>query len=106
MDLVEKDTNRLSDNFHVDDALGLRRDGLKSSFANINIHQFNELIRQQEEQQEEQTNLINQKFFKMIKNHNKVHKTKSVNAGNKQTFFGPDSQYDTVLSQNNKKVNS
>ena len=45
LDLVEKDTNRLSDNFQVDDALGLRRDGLKSSFANINIHQFNELIR-------------------------------------------------------------
>lgn len=38
MDLVEKDTNRLSDNFQVDENTGLRRDGLKSSFANINIH--------------------------------------------------------------------
>lgn len=42
----------------------------------------------------------------MIKNHNEVHKTTSVSCSNKRSFFGTDSHYDTVLSQNNKNVDS
>ena len=45
MELAENNTNLISDNYPPDEVGGLRRDGLKSSFAQINIHQFNELIR-------------------------------------------------------------